>query len=706
MTLPSTSGPGLLPPHLASAPPARLSARFIALLLDGVLGGLLGLVIGATVCGGKAVGDTAGAIIGGLVGAIIVLWVAIKYWIIALMRKGATPGMRIAGVTWARWSYPDYPGWQGLIKKIIQSLIGIFTIGIGAIIVYCCTRDEFDRFWFDRVTDIYAVDAKNSSLPWGEEPIAVAPAYNDAGSPLAMMGGDPMGGASEAQSSTGDWQLRPDEALRAESSGFGAPAGQAPWQQPGQDQYSLDAQGPQGTAPAEWQQADQTDWQGAPVAPAPGPDAAAPAPETAPSLAQAPDAAEMLASLQAQTTYIDRDAARAAFQGSPNQADDQAPRRSRGAHAAPEPQVPSAPQAPSAPAVPSGAGTSGQWPSPEPQAPAPGAPAAEGTGWVSALQSSQPQAPQTGPEGIPASGDWQSGGWDQAQAFQQPGYQQQDAQPFQQGQPFSQPYQQPHQPGAAQPAEPVQQGFSQAPVQPGYAQADQLAQAYQTGQQAPQAPAQPYQAPGLAEPTQPYQQPGYEQPGFQQQPTAPYASPAGQAQPGLPVPGPEPTPAAPFQAPQVPQAPQPPQVEAPAPQAPGAGAYEAQVAGAAATVVFDRSSAQRAGIGAPSLRLALDTGQVVQLSGTSLIGRAPVAAGPWAQAQPVPVDDPAFSISKTHAVITYDGGRLVIQDLQSTNGTVVVEPSGAATQVLPGMMVPVPVGSTIRLGERTARLEA
>lgn len=614
MTLPSTSDPGLLPPHLASAPPARLSARFIALLLDGVLGGLLGLVIGATVCGGKAVGDTAGAIIGGLVGAIIVLWVAIKYWIIALMRKGATPGMRIAGVTWARWSYPDYPGWQGLIKKIIQSLIGIFTIGIGAIIVYCCTRDEFDRFWFDRVTDIYAVDAKNSSLPWGEEPIAVAPAYNDAGSPLAMMGGDPMGGASEAQSSTGDWQLRPDEALRAESSGFGAPAGQAPWQQPGQDQYSLDAQGPQGTAPAEWQQADQTDWQGAPVAPAPGPDAAAPAPETAPSLAQAPDAAEMLASLQAQTTYIDRDAARAAFQGSPNQADDQAPRRSRGAHAAPEPQVPSAPQAPSAPAVPSGAGTSGQWPSPEPQAPAPGAPAAEGTGWVSALQSSQPQAPQTGPEGIPASGGWQSGGWDQAQAFQQP--------------------------------------------------------------------------------------------GFQQQPIAPYASPAGQAQPGLPVPGPEPTPAAPFQAPQVPQAPQPPQVEAPAPQAPGAGAYEAQVAGAAATVVFDRSSAQRAGIGAPSLRLALDTGQVVQLSGTSLIGRAPVAAGPWAQAQPVPVDDPAFSISKTHALITYDGGRLVIQDLQSTNGTVVVEPSGAATQVLPGMMVPVPVGSTIRLGERTARLEA
>ena len=111
MTLPSTSDPGLLPPHLASAPPARLSARFIALLLDGVLGGLLGLVIGATVCGGKAVGDTAGAIIGGLVGAIIVLWVAIKYWIIALMRKGATPGMRIAGVTWARWSYPDYPGW-------------------------------------------------------------------------------------------------------------------------------------------------------------------------------------------------------------------------------------------------------------------------------------------------------------------------------------------------------------------------------------------------------------------------------------------------------------------------------------------------------------------------------------------------------------------------------------------------------------------
>ncbi|WP_240494130.1 RDD family protein [Actinomyces gaoshouyii] len=560
MTLPSISGPGLLPPHLSSAPPARLSARFIAFLLDNILTGLLGLVMGAAVGAGIMAADATGGVIGGVVGGIPVLWALIKYWLLALMRKGATPGMRIAGVTWVRWSYPDYPGWQGLLKKIIQSLIGCTVVG--PVIVYLFTRDEYNRFWFDRVTDIYAADAKNASLPWGQEPIAVAPAYNDAGSPLAM---------------------------------------------------------------------GQVDWQGA-SAPATDGAPCPPATEPGPALAPAPDAAEMLAPLQAQTTYIDQDSARAVFEGAQGQVD--APSAPpRGAHAAPHPQVPSASQAPSAPAAPSGAG------------------------WLSALQSAQPQAPQTGPEGIPASGGWQPGGWDRGPAVPE------TAQPF----------------------------------QPGYAPADELAQAYRTGQQLPQAPQQPYQVPGqayqvpgAAEPAQPLQQPGYQQP-------ASYQSPFPQAQQGMPAQGVEPAGKAPFQAPQA---------GAPAPQAPSTGAYEAQAAGAAATVVFDRSSAQQAGIGAPSLRLALDTGQVVQLGRTSLIGRAPVAAGPWAQAQPVPVDDPAFSISKTHAVITYDGGRLVIQDLQSTNGTVVVAPNGAATQALPGMMVPVPIGATIRLGERTARVEA
>ncbi|WP_366181149.1 FHA domain-containing protein [Actinomyces timonensis] len=635
MTLSSTSGTRLLPPHLASAPPARLSARFIALLLDSILLGLLGLVVGVAVGAGGMAADATGAAIGGAVGGIVVLWALIRCWLIALMRTGATPGMRIAGVTWVRWSYPDYPGRQGLLKRIVQLLIGALTANVGTIIVYLFTRDEYNRFWFDRVTDIYVADAKSSSLPWGQEPIAVAPAYDEAGSPLAMMGGSPMGGAAGAEPSTGDPRLRPDGAPRAEGPGLGAQAHQAPWQQDDQ------AMG-------------QADWR---VAPAPAPDAV-PLPsatEPGPALAPAPDAAEMLAPLQAQTAYIDQRSARAAFEGSQGHLDDSSG-GPRGAHAASAPQAhaaphaASAPQAPSAPVASSGAGTPSQWPSPESQGAAPAGPAP--SGWLSALQSAQPQAPQTGPEGVPASGPWQPGGWAQA-------------------------------PAAPETAQPLQQG---------YAPADQLAQAYQTGQRFPQAPQQPYQAPGQAhqapgavEPAQPFQQP------------APYQSSFPQAQHGVPAQGGEPAGTAPFQAPSP---------GVPAPQAPSPGAYEAQVAGAAATVVFDRSSAQQAGIGAPALRLALDTGQVVPLAGPSLIGRAPVAAGPWAHAQPVPVDDPAFSISKTHAVITHDGGRLVIQDLQSTNGTVVVEPNGAATQVLPGMMVPLPVGAMIRLGERAARVEA
>ena len=109
------------------------------------------------------------------------------------------------------------------------------------------------------------------------------------------------------------------------------------------------------------------------------------------------------------------------------------------------------------------------------------------------------------------------------QQVYQPGYTNPAAQPYQQGQPTPQPYQQaqPYQPGYTEPtAQPYQPGYAD-PYQPGYtnpaAQPYQpgYADPYQPGQPTPQPyqQAQPYQ-PGYTEPTaQPYQQSYNNQPG-------------------------------------------------------------------------------------------------------------------------------------------------------------------------------------------------
>jgi len=56
------------------------------------------------------------------------------------------------------------------------------------------------------------------------------------------------------------------------------------------------------------------------------------------------------------------------------------------------------------------------------------------------------------------------------------------------------------------------------------------------------------------------------------------------------------------------------------------------------------------------------------------------------------------SISKTHASVRVDEAGLWVTDLSSTNGTVVLMPTGAEVECLPGLEVSVPNGSTIEIG--------
>ena len=110
---------------------------------------------------------------------------------------------------------------------------------------------------------------------------------------------------------------------------------------------------------------------------------------------------------------------------------------------------------------------------------------------------------------------------------------------------------------------------------------------------------------------------------------------------------------------------------------------------------------------------AQETGQV-DISGTDwdehvtsavVLGRNPVPAGMWAQADVVPVADPNFSISKTHLAVRVDGQYMFVTDLGSTNGTSVVAPDGSRTHVLAGAMVPVTKGYSIVFGDRRLEVE-
>lgn len=129
----------------------------------------------------------------------------------------------------------------------------------------------------------------------------------------------------------------------------------------------------------------------------------------------------------------------------------------------------------------------------------------------------------------------------------------------------------------------------------------------------------------------------------------------------------------------------------------------AQVAGpgpAPSSEEADRTVARGSG----AARLLLDTGQQVVLGGTVLLGRDPVAVPPWTGAVLVPVPD--YSVSKTHVALRLEGTRVLVHDLGSTNGTVVVSPGGSATVAVPGDVLEAPAGSTVRFGDRSLRVEA
>lgn len=88
-----------------------------------------------------------------------------------------------------------------------------------------------------------------------------------------------------------------------------------------------------------------------------------------------------------------------------------------------------------------------------------------------------------------------------------------------------------------------------------------------------------------------------------------------------------------------------------------------------------------------------------------VLGRDPVPDAARPDAAPIPLRDPARSVSKTHALVEVVDDRVMITDLHSTNGTRVLTADGVAHELEPGSATDAPVGASVLLGEFAVRLD-
>ncbi len=99
--------------------------------------------------------------------------------------------------------------------------------------------------------------------------------------------------------------------------------------------------------------------------------------------------------------------------------------------------------------------------------------------------------------------------------------------------------------------------------------------------------------------------------------------------------------------------------------------------------------------------LTLDDGSIYQLSDDLVLGRDPQPDGNLAAI----VDD--RSVSRNHLRIHLHGWEVLVEDLQSSNGSHVLPPGGSSYQRLaPGTPVPMRSGTVLAFGQRWASFEA
>ncbi|QNA91685.1 MULTISPECIES: RDD family protein [unclassified Microbacterium] len=195
---------------------------------------------------------------------------------------------------------------------------------------------------------------------------------------------------------------------------------------------------------------------------------------------------------------------------------------------------------------------------------------------------------------------------------------------------------------------------------------------------------------------------------------ASFAPPA----PAVPSPAPAPIPApvqapaapAPVQAPaapapvQAPAAPAPaPAPATPAPAVPASSAAPAAQDPAPAPVDPQSEALLAAPAGVRAI-LVLDTGERIEVRGTTLLGRSPSAAAGEGAAHLVPVVDDTRSVSKTHIAVMPTRRGVLVVDRASTNGSAIVR-GGSETALPAGHPAELQIGDTVRFGDRSLKVE-
>jgi hypothetical protein len=99
--------------------------------------------------------------------------------------------------------------------------------------------------------------------------------------------------------------------------------------------------------------------------------------------------------------------------------------------------------------------------------------------------------------------------------------------------------------------------------------------------------------------------------------------------------------------------------------------------------------------------LRANDGTSVEVDRAVLVGRAPDAArSHFESPRLMTLHSREHDISRTHVEVAPDGWQVVVTDLNSTNGTVLIQPDGQERhQLPPGRHVPVHPGSVLELGD-------
>ena len=106
-----------------------------------------------------------------------------------------------------------------------------------------------------------------------------------------------------------------------------------------------------------------------------------------------------------------------------------------------------------------------------------------------------------------------------------------------------------------------------------------------------------------------------------------------------------------------------------------------------------------------SWRLLLPDGTSHPVAGTTVIGRQPEAAAYPGATATLAINDPDGLVSKSHALLELDAGRLAVRDLHSTNGVVALLADGTEMVVSSDASTSLDDGFEMELGSFVIRIE-